>query len=66
MAKPDLQQVRINPSTGALKTLKGKLGLAESRLDQLTDAADDAAAASAGVPVGGLYRTTSTLKVRVA
>ena len=32
----------------------------------LTDAADDAAAAGAGVPVGQVYRTGSTLKVRVA
>jgi hypothetical protein len=32
----------------------------------LTDAADDAAAATASVPVGALYRTGSTVKVRVA
>lgn len=32
----------------------------------LTSAADDAAAATAGVPVGGLYRTASAVKVRVA
>lgn len=32
----------------------------------LTSAADDAAAAAAGVPVGGLYRTASAVKVRVA
>ena len=32
----------------------------------LGDYADDAAAAIGGVAVGGFYRTTSTLKVRVA
>lgn len=32
----------------------------------ISDYADDAAAASGGVPVGGLYRSTSTLKVRVS
>jgi hypothetical protein len=66
MAKPDLQEVRVNPRTGALRTLKGKLGLGQSRLDQLGDHANDSAAATAGVPIGGLYRTGSTLKVRVA
>ena len=35
-------------------------------LNTLTDAADDAAAATAGVPIGSLYRSTSTIKVRVA
>jgi hypothetical protein len=37
----------------------------KATLASLTDAADDAAAAIAGVPVGGMYRTTSTLKVRI-
>lgn len=32
----------------------------------LTDYADDAAAATGGVAVGGLYRTSSAVKVRVA
>lgn len=35
-------------------------------LNTLTDAADDAAAATAGVAVGGLYRTGSILKTRIA
>jgi hypothetical protein len=35
-------------------------------LNNLGDFADDAAAAVGLVPIGGLYRTTSTIKVRVA
>jgi hypothetical protein len=35
-------------------------------LNTLPDHADDSAAASGGVPIGGLYRSTSTLKVRVS
>jgi hypothetical protein len=38
----------------------------EATLASLPDAADDAAAASASVPVGGRYRTGSTLKVRIS
>lgn len=67
MAKPDLQQVRVNPTTGELRRLDGKLGLSEdTRFGSLEDAADDPAAAAAGVAVGALYRTGSILKVRVA
>jgi hypothetical protein len=40
--------------------------LATSGPGVLTSAADDAAAAAAGVPVGGLYRTASAVKVRVS
>ena len=32
----------------------------------LVDYADDAAAAAGGVPVGGLYQTSGTVKVRVS
>ncbi len=65
MAKPDLQPVYANPVTGQLKQLKGKLGLAVTSLDQLEDHVNDAAAA-ATIAIGELYRTTSTIKVRVA
>lgn len=41
-------------------------GYAPVGLNTLTDAADDAAAAGAGIAVGGLYRTGSIIKVRVA
>jgi hypothetical protein len=40
--------------------------LASAGPGSLVSAADDAAAATAGVPVGGLYRTASAIKVRVA
>jgi hypothetical protein len=35
-------------------------------LAKIPNAADDTAAAAAGVPVGGFYRTSSTLKIRAA
>lgn len=59
------------PLTGTLatrdnaETLTNKT-LAAPKLSGLTDAADDAAAATAGVPVGGIYRTASALKVRAS
>lgn len=37
-----------------------------ARTASLSDFADDAAAAAGGVAVGGLYRTASAVKVRVA
>lgn len=62
MAKPDLQQVRVDPATGVTRRLDGKLGLPVA---QLVSAANDAAAAIAGVPVGGLYHTSGAVKVRL-
>lgn len=58
-------------STDGIPRLKDDAGdttriLVESMLAGLTDAADDAAASGAGVPVGGMYRTGSILKVRIA
>lgn len=49
-----------NPETLSNKTLAGP------KVTGLVDYADDAAAATGGVPVGGLYRTASAVKVRVA
>lgn len=57
MAKPDLQRTYVD-TDGNLKRLKGKLGLGEA-LENLVEAADDSAAATAGVPVGGLYHTAA-------
>jgi hypothetical protein len=43
------------------------LNLLASRANNMPpDAANDAAAAAAGVPVGGLYKNGSVLMVRVA
>lgn len=58
------------PTVGILATRAGaellsNKTLAAPKLSGLTDAADDTAAASAGVPVGGMYRTGSALKLRV-
>lgn len=49
-----------NPETLSNKTL------AKPKVSGIGDYPDDGAAAAAGVPVGGTYRTGSTLKVRVA
>ena len=40
-------------------------GLAGAKVGPLTSAANDASAAAAGVPVGGLYQTSGTVKVRL-
>ena len=50
---------------GGVETLENKT-LAAPVLSGIVNAADDAAAAGAGVPVGGIYRTGSALKVRAA
>lgn len=49
---------------GNIETLTNKT-LASPKLEGLADYADDAAAATGGVPVGGLYRTGSAVMVRV-
>ena len=64
MAKPDLQAVYVDPRDATLRRLKGKLGLGVA-LDNMVSAANDAAAESAGVPVGGLYHTSGAVKVRL-
>jgi hypothetical protein len=55
---------------GVAKTVNGTTSVSFSRIDftGLREFADDAAAAAAtpAVAVGGLYRTGSTLKIRVA
>lgn len=51
---------RANAETLENKTLKAP------KASGLTNAADDTAAAAAGVPVGGVYRNGSALQVRVA
>jgi len=64
MAKPDLQRVYVKPDDGTTRRLDGKLGLATA-FDNLTDAADDTAAATAGVPIGSLYHNSGAVRVRL-
>lgn len=59
------------PTAGTLATLAGVETLSDKtltapKLSGIGDYADDAAAAAGGVPVGGVYRTASALKVRVS
>lgn len=49
----------------ALQTLLRRVKIQENRFSALGNYADDIAAAAAGVPIGGLYRTASAVKVRV-
>lgn len=55
----------ILATVGNIETLTNKT-LAAPKLSGLGDYADDAAAAGGGVPVGGIYRTGSALKIRVS
>jgi hypothetical protein len=68
MAKPDLQDLKISPKTGRVRRDDGKLGLADTSLNKLPDAANDAAAAllTPAVRIGQLYRNGSVIMVRVA
>ena len=52
-------------SVSGTQTLTNKT-LTTPLISGLADYADDAAAAGGSVPVGGLYRTASALKIRVS
>lgn len=65
MAKPDLQAVYVDPSDGDLRRLDGKLGL-KVAFENMVAAANDGAAESAGVPVGGLYHNSGVVQVRLS
>lgn len=56
-----IAQTRASPTFTGTVTLPSAVALGS-----LTDAANDAAAASAGVAVGRLYRNGSVLMVRIA
>lgn len=63
--------VLVAPVTGKLATTENPETFKAKTLDApkitgIANYADDVAAAAGGVPVGGLYRTASALKVRVA
>ncbi len=60
----------VMPLAGTLATVQNKETLLNKTLNApsiagLGDYADDAAASAGGIPVTGIYRTGSTLKVRV-
>lgn len=68
---PDGDCTLFLPLTGTLATRAGvevlsNKTLTSPKVSGIGDYADDAAAALGGVPVGGIYRTASALKVRVA
>lgn len=68
MAKPDLQQVYVDPRDGQPKRLKGKLGLAQA-LDNVIVATSEGNAITAGLEVGGIWVDSSdnnTVKFRVS
>lgn len=59
------------PLSGRLATLENaetltRKTLAAPKLSSIGDFVDDTAATAGGVPVGGVYRTGSALKIRVA
>lgn len=71
---PDPGLPWINPATGRpsepfAEYLQGVARLAvllnSNVVGPLTNAANDAAAAAAGVPIGGLYRITSAVQIRL-
>lgn len=59
--KATIAQTRAAPTFTGVVTLPATVAIGT-----LTDAADDAAAATASVAVGRLYRTGSIIKVRIA
>ena len=65
MAKPDLQAVYVDPRDGDLRRLDGKLGL-KVAFENMVSASGDVDAANNGVPIGGLYHTSGTVKIRLS
>jgi len=65
-ADGDLHQIYDLSATSNRKQTVSELALALKTRLALADYADDAAAAVGSVPVGGLYHTSGSVKVRVA
>lgn len=65
-ADGDLFQINDVSAVANKKQTVSELALALRTRFALTNYADDAAAAVGSVPVGGLYHTSGTVKVRVA
>lgn len=65
-ADGDLYEIYDISATAAKKQTILELALALRTRFALTNYADDAAAAVGSVPVGGLYQTSGTVKVRVS
>lgn len=65
---PRLAANEINALQPRADALEGRATALETKTNYaaLVNYADDTAAAAGGVPVGGLYRTASAVKVRVA
>ena len=57
---PSADTVWINPTTGLIQRYDGS-----AWVNLMGDYADDAAAAAAGVALGGLYHTAGAVKVRI-
>lgn len=62
--------IRVDPSVNFKGNVTGRitapLGGVQGVSEFVASYADDAAASAGGVPIGGIYRTTSTIKVRTA
>jgi hypothetical protein len=66
MSYPRVSPLGDKPSTIARGMNRLLRHMEAPTYSELIDAVDDAAAATAGVPLWGVYRTGSALKVRIA
>ena len=57
---------KVANAINSLLVRQAEIGSVTDQLNNLSEYADDTAAAAGGVEVGGFYRTASTIKVRVA
>ena len=57
---------KVANAINSLLVRQAEIGSVTDQLGNLSEYADDTAAAAGGVEVGGFYRTASTIKVRVA